>query len=269
LRWPTIAARDGDPNGRGPDAPGSARQKRKKDRGSVMANGMPSDDLSSAASLWATATSHPRTHDPRDVDHGEQLANQVHSWIGWTPDAPTWPTPDGQVFQDGMDCTLEEWEARRRKLKAEAATPNGNGAGTPLAMAAQLWTTPQANDAKDTGSPGTASHDNHTDRASLLAAQVKTFPSSPPAPATATPGNASSGAPPGSPPPSRPRLSPIFVFWLMGWPLTGLGSCGSAEMESCPFRPRMRSAGSGSALWMTNHDEWFRVMRAELLKLVG
>ena len=27
--------------------------------------------------VWATPTAHPRTHTPRDVDHGEQLANQV------------------------------------------------------------------------------------------------------------------------------------------------------------------------------------------------
>lgn len=37
---------------------------------------------------WATPTSHPRTHSPRKVDHGEQLANQVGgslnpTWVEW------------------------------------------------------------------------------------------------------------------------------------------------------------------------------------------
>jgi hypothetical protein len=38
--------------------------------------------------VWATPTAHPRTHTPRDVDHGEQLANQVGgqlnpTWVEW------------------------------------------------------------------------------------------------------------------------------------------------------------------------------------------
>lgn len=37
---------------------------------------------------WATASSHPRTHTPREVDHGVQLANQVGGslnpdWVEW------------------------------------------------------------------------------------------------------------------------------------------------------------------------------------------
>lgn len=33
-----------------------------------------------AFSLWATPSAHPRTFDPREVDHGAQLANQVQQW---------------------------------------------------------------------------------------------------------------------------------------------------------------------------------------------
>ena len=37
---------------------------------------------------WATPTAHPRTHTPRQVDHGQQLANQVGgslnpTWVEW------------------------------------------------------------------------------------------------------------------------------------------------------------------------------------------
>lgn len=44
--------------------------------------------LADAARTWATPTAHPRTHSPRKVDHGEQLANQVGgslnpTWVEW------------------------------------------------------------------------------------------------------------------------------------------------------------------------------------------
>lgn len=77
------------------------------------------------------------------------LEHQTATFIGWTPNSPTWPTPDGQVFQDGHEATLEEWEERRKRLKENAKTPNGNGCGTPLAMAANLWSTPNAKCAED------------------------------------------------------------------------------------------------------------------------
>lgn len=50
-----------------------------------------------------------------------------------------WPASATCVMQDGE--TPETWLARREKLKQSAN--NGNGCGTPLAMAANLWQTPQ------------------------------------------------------------------------------------------------------------------------------
>jgi site-specific DNA-cytosine methylase len=50
----------------------------------INGNGM-GTPLAQFTQQWATATSHPRTHTPRDVDHGEQLANQVSVWA--TPQA--------------------------------------------------------------------------------------------------------------------------------------------------------------------------------------
>lgn len=49
-----------------------------------------------------------------------------------------WPTPNSGNFNDGED--LESWEARRQKNLAKHN--NGNGQGTPLAIAAKLWPTP-------------------------------------------------------------------------------------------------------------------------------
>lgn len=53
-----------------------------------------------------------------------------------------WPTPDASVAQDGESA--ETWLARRELLKQ--TQDNGNGCGTPLAMAATLWPTPVAQD---------------------------------------------------------------------------------------------------------------------------
>ncbi len=55
-----------------------------------------------------------------------------------------WPTPDAGVFNDGQ--TLEVWEARHAKELLKGY--NGNGGGTPLAMAVKMppkiWPTPRA-----------------------------------------------------------------------------------------------------------------------------
>ncbi len=45
-------------------------------------------EVAEARKDWATPTAHPRTHTPRQVDHGEQLANQVRgqlnpTWVEW------------------------------------------------------------------------------------------------------------------------------------------------------------------------------------------
>lgn len=76
-----------------------------------------------------------------------RLAGLVRRTSG--KDCTGWPTPDAQVFQDGE--TPKTWLARRERLKK--LKKNGNGMGTPLAMAVQLaglrgWRSPQAHDAK-------------------------------------------------------------------------------------------------------------------------
>ena len=68
-----------------------------------------------AEQQWGTPTSHERTHTPRDVDHGTQLANQVGrrlnpnfvdwlmGWVpGWTACAPLGT----------------EWSRYRRRLRS-------------------------------------------------------------------------------------------------------------------------------------------------------
>lgn len=53
-------------------------------------------------------------------------------------DAVTWPTPSGQVVNDGE--SLETWRARRDRNLTKHV--NGNGMETPLTIAAAQWPTP-------------------------------------------------------------------------------------------------------------------------------
>jgi hypothetical protein len=62
--WPTPSARDW--------KSGEASTE------TLEGNARPLNEV--ATMLWATPTSHDRTHTPRDVDHGAQLANQVNLW---------------------------------------------------------------------------------------------------------------------------------------------------------------------------------------------
>ena len=59
--------------------------------------------------------------------------------------ARMWPTPDAMVANDGED--LDNWMARRARVKAQKK--NGNGFGMPLAIAARMWPTPTSRDWKD------------------------------------------------------------------------------------------------------------------------
>jgi DNA (cytosine-5)-methyltransferase 1 len=56
------------------------------------------------------------------------------------------PTPTASNPNDGE--SLESWEARRQRNLAKGI--NGNGQGTPLAIAVKLLPTPMAGDAKGT-----------------------------------------------------------------------------------------------------------------------
>lgn len=78
---------------------------------------------------WGTPTSHHRTHTSRDVDHGQQLANQVEQW----------PTP-------------------RTRAAGEDDGPKG---GRDLQTQARSWPTPTSMDSVGSGSkdyPATQSH---------------------------------------------------------------------------------------------------------------
>jgi hypothetical protein len=74
------------------------------------------------------------------------------------------PTPAAMNPNDGE--SVETWEARRQRVMMTAA--NGNGFGTPLAIAIQLLPSPRTSDANGAGAHGTGGPDLRT--------VVSTFP---------------------------------------------------------------------------------------------
>lgn len=142
----------------------------------------------------------------------------------------SWPTPNARVSNDGEG--VETYFARREALKA--AHQNGNGAGLPLSIAAQLWPTPMAQDAEQAGSAqakiltltqistnwptpkvtrGTYTRDqgDPTKQRPTLRGLACSHQDQ----ATTNDGQKSCE----SIQTSRPRLNPRFVEFLMGWPL--------------------------------------------------
>jgi len=120
----------------------------------------------------------------------------------------SWPTPDASVMNDGEG--LATWLARREREKAKHR--NGNGFGTPLAIAVQLWRTPQARDGDPRG--------------------------------TQTEKRASGGHSVGLNDQVGGSLNPTWVEWLMGFPL-GWTVLEPSEMPSSR-KSRSTSAGKSS-----------------------
>ncbi len=99
--WPTPQAMDGkrgaDPRDRegsgGPNLLAAVKlwptpTSRDWKTGSAAQVDKPRSEQLNDRVLWATPQAHPRTHSPRQVDHGVQLANQVSgqlnpTWVEW------------------------------------------------------------------------------------------------------------------------------------------------------------------------------------------
>jgi hypothetical protein len=92
--WPTPRAGDGAKGG--PNQAGS--------KGDLM--------LPPAACQWGTPTAHERTHTPRDVHHGVQLANQ----------AATWPTPRTKCAGESLDLKGGRDLGRQAQAIAQAGS---------------------------------------------------------------------------------------------------------------------------------------------------
>jgi len=160
--------------------------------------------------------------------HGKALAAE----------AAVWPTPDANVAQEGERA--ETWLARRELLRQKHR--NGNGCGTPLAMAAQMWATPQTHDVAP-GDPARVGRygtehggRNLNDEAAAWPTRSRLFLQ---APRTPMPGAASSK--------SSRVLNPLFVAWLMGFPPTWANP--DCAIDQISF-----------AAWETRWSLWLRRM---------
>lgn len=176
--------------------------------------------------------------------------------------AQHWPTPTAMVGNDGEDP--DGWMRRRRRLQEQGI--NGNGCGTPLTIASQMWPTPTNHDGSSAGrSESAEAADRHTKPHDLNNA-AKAWPTPTQAEAGLASGTYAGGnatltgaarshqAPetptdggPGSKPEGRRRLNPSFVEALMDVPL-GWTDCEPSETRSCEDRPPSpsESCGSGS-----------------------
>jgi hypothetical protein len=178
----------------------------------------PLTDVIGSSPLLGTPTAHPRTHSPRPVDHGAQLANDLVKLLP-TPMARTHggaevssasrkggrmleesvkllPTPNATL--QNYDEDTDQFLARREKLKERHG--NGNGIGLPLGVAVRLLPTLRERDWK-----GRGYDDGLVNTLERAAASPSTGPSSSP------PSDAGSK-------PTALRLNPSFVEWMMGAP---------------------------------------------------
>jgi hypothetical protein len=105
--------------------------------------------------------------------------------LGTVAASGMWPTPDASVSNIGED--LENWQERRDRELAKGR--NGNGFGTPLAVAVRLWPTPKASPS----GPDYARSNRETSGGDDLATAVARQ--------------------------DRGQLNPTWVEWLMGFPL--------------------------------------------------
>ena len=92
--WPTVRSSDGERGGRG-DLIQAVRGNPNSHYNLYATPTATANQLCPSMqkhpgcrAVWGTPTAHPRTHTPRDVHHGEQLANQVGgslnpTWVEW------------------------------------------------------------------------------------------------------------------------------------------------------------------------------------------
>lgn len=209
---------------------------------------------------WPTATAADSrasgaTYEPTDTHHaGTTLTDKA---------VRQWPTPTASNPNEGEP--IETWMARRARLQEKHG--NGNGVGMPLGIAARLWHTPTAAEgwsgpgihtqrgqasnlrtqvslwATPTARDAKGPFGRHTRGGQDLPSQaVKDFPTGHRSPTTSTDGSTSS---------IEPRyLNPLFVEWLMGWPL-GWTDC-------------TRSATESYQSWLRRHSSLLRTALASL-----
>ena len=170
-----------------------------------------------ASGLWPT----PNTSEAKSDTHNVQNRIAKGKQVMLCHAVRLWPTPDAMVANLSED--LDNWTARRDRVKAKKK--NGNGFGMPLAVAVRMWPTASARDWKDT--PGMARTGTNPDgskrqRADQLARAVYSEQDS----------HKGDGS-----------LNPTWVEWLMGFPL-GWTDLKASATPSSPKSPNSSATPS-------------------------
>jgi len=187
---------------------------------------------------WPT----PITNDATGSTHcyGKTLSDGTKEKLWKLPGAAKlagWPTPDVNAMNLGEG--LETWNARMAVLKEKHK--NGNGAGMPLAIAAQMCgrATPAARDHKDTGNLDNSKfRKDGKERNDTLARQAFGLI---PFPSYAQTANIAGF-----------QLNPRFSLWLMGFPTSwhdaGVSALRSYMEQETPSSPKLRRNSSKHTL---------------------
>ena len=149
-----------------------------------------------------------------------------HTGTTLTDAARMWPTLDASAINSAEDPST--WLARRDALKAKGI--NGNGAGTPLGIAAQMWSTPNAHDGRRPGP------DIHSTQGRNLSREAAEWIGRPDLTMPRAGDSGSSKADPR-------QLNPDFVEALMGFPPEWTACAPSATPSSLSAQ-RLRSRHS-------------------------
>lgn len=206
------------------------RKRKEVENGSTM--GICLSDLNLQTQQWATPAAHARCADPREVDHGIQLANQVDQWpspraedsqsCGNHPNATdsltgamnSWASPAARDWKSGSAAQVDK--PRKEQLNDQAA--------------AQLWQTPNLPNGGGKTRGGERSDEM------LLEGQAPEFLRQVLSANTGEPLSPTGRN-------LRPRLNPAFVCWLMGSPTwwTRAEPINFAAQATAAWRSKLRS----------------------------
>jgi hypothetical protein len=192
-----------------------------------------------ASSSWPTPDSNTSTY-----------SNHHGGFVNLREKASEWPTPAASWFERGQ-TSPEVWEQRQKERTERGELPFA----TPLHVEAALWDTPKAS--SDKGGPNQRDGQGRP----YLDAQARQWPTptasdifpyteaearrrSPDLPTTASRQAPTIEQPGHECSPKCRRLNPLFVEWLMGFPI-GDTALERSATRSCPRREPTPSARFG------------------------
>ncbi len=117
-------------------------------------NGHSGTTLSDFTRLWPTATSHPRTHTPRPVHHGAQLANEVAKQNA-VDEQSLWPTPRRSDGERGGRGDLIQVVRGNKNGSTHGEQTQSQSLVDGVGHDREPWPTPSTRDWKDSGENNT------------------------------------------------------------------------------------------------------------------